>query len=269
MLTFLPAGLLGLVVASLAAAYMSTISTHLNWGSSYLVHDLYRRFLKPEARERELVRVGRISTAVLMAVAGAVSLALENALQTFQILLQIGAGTGLLFLLRWFWWRVNAAAEIVAMAVSLLVAVWFQFFHAAAFGAKLEPWRELTIGVAITTVAWLAAAWLGPATDHRTLRAFYRATRPGGPGWERLRRSAAAAGEPLPEGIGELPSGIACAALGCVAVYGALFATGLAIYGRIGAALGLFGIAIAAGLAVRTLLSRSARRIDAALSEAR
>ena len=269
MLTFLPAGLLGLVVASLAAAYMSTISTHLNWGSSYLVHDLYRRFIRPEASEAQLVRVGRIWTAILMAISCAISLALDNALQAFQILLQIGAGTGLLFLLRWFWWRVNAAAEIVGMVVSFLVALHFQFVHAAIFGARLPAWQELTIGVAVTTASWLAAAFVAPVTEESTLRRFCRATRPGGPGWERVRRSAQAAGEPLPEGIGELPSGVACAALGCVAVYGALFATGLAIYGRRAAALGLAALAVAAALAIRKLWSRSSRRIDAALAEVR
>jgi hypothetical protein len=269
MLTFLPAGLLGLVVASLAAAYMSTISTHLNWGSSYLVHDVYRRFVKPEASEREMVRFGRISTAVLMAVASAVSLALENALQTFQILLQIGAGTGLLFLLRWFWWRVNAVAEIVAMAVSFAAALWFQFAHAAVFGAPLAPWKQMVAGVALTTVAWIAAALGGPRTDEATLRSFYRATRPGGPGWERVRRSAAADGAPLPAGIGELPSGLACATLGCLAVYAALFATGLAIYGRVSGALALAALAAAAAVAIRSLWTRSSARIERELAEER
>jgi hypothetical protein len=267
MLTFLPAGLLGLVVASLAAAYMSTISTHLNWGASYLVHDFYRRFVRPEATERDLVRVGRYSTVALMAVASAVSLLLENALQVFQILLQVGAGTGLLFLLRWFWWRVNATAELTAMVVSFLVACWFQFAHEGVFGAPLAGWKQMMIGVAITTAAWLAAAFLGPCTDEATLRRFCRATRPGGPGWERVRREAAAAGEPLPEGLGELPSGIACAALGCVVVYAALVATGFAIYGRTIAALALAGLAVASTLAIRTLWSRSSHRIEAALAK--
>jgi Na+/proline symporter len=267
MLTFLPAGLLGLVVASLAAAYMSTISTHLNWGSSYLVHDWYGRFVRPRASERELVRFGRISTAVLMTAAGAISLLLENALQVFQILLQIGAGTGLLFLLRWFWWRVNAASEIVAMAVSFLVAAWFQFGHARLFGEAPPAWRQMVAGVAITTVAWLAAAFWGPKTDDETLRRFYRATRPGGPGWERIRRSAEAAGAPLPSGLGELPSGLACSALGCIAVYAALFATGAMIYGRVAAALALGGLAVASALAMRAIWMKSSARIERALEE--
>jgi Na+/proline symporter len=269
MLTFLPAGLLGLVVASLAAAYMSTISTHLNWGSSYLVHDLYRRFVRPEAAERQLVRVGRWATVALMALSGAVSLLLENALQAFQILLQIGAGTGLLFLLRWFWWRVNAAAELTAMGVSFLIAVYFQFVHPRLFGAQLDSWQQLVCGVAVTTVAWLTAAWLGPPTDDATLRRFCRLTRPGGPGWRAVRARAADAGEPLPSGLGELPSGVACAALGCVAVYAALFATGAAIYGRVPTAVVLAATGIVAGLGIRWLWARSTGRDDSLAGGAR
>jgi SSS family solute:Na+ symporter len=269
MLTLLPAGLMGLVVASLAAAYMSTISTHLNWGSSYLVHDFYRCFVKPQASDRELVRVGRLSTLVLMAAAGAISLLLENALQVFQILLQIGAGTGLLFLLRWFWWRVNAASELVAMAVSFAIAVWFQFGHTRLFGAPLPAWKQMVAGVAITTAAWLLAAFWGARTDEATLRRFYRATRPGGPGWKRVRRAAAADGEELPAGLGELPSGLACAALGCVAVYAALFATGLAVYGRTAAAIGLAVLAAATAWTIRAIWSRSSARIERSLEEAR
>ncbi len=260
MLTFLPAGILGLVVASLAAAYMSTISTHLNWGSSYLVHDLYRRFIRPDATERQLVGVGRWATVALMALSGAVSLLLENALQAFQILLQIGAGTGLLFLLRWFWWRVNAASELTAMGVSFLVAVYFQFGHARLFGAPLDSWLQLVIGVAMTTTAWLVAAWVGPPTDDATLRRFCRLTRPGGPGWDAVRRRAEAAGEALPSGLGELPAGIACAALGCVAVYAALFATGSVLVGRSAAAGGLAVVSVAAALSIRWLWARSTGR---------
>ncbi len=263
MLTFLPAGLLGLVVASLAAAYMSTISTHLNWGASYLVHDLYRRFVAPQATERELVRFGRWATVGLMAAAGAISLLLSNALQAFQIMLQIGAGTGLLFLLRWFWWRVNAASELVAMSVSFLIAVYFQLVHPRLYGAPLEEWRQLTIGVALTSAAWIATAFLSRPTDEATLRAFYRATRPGGPGWARVRREAAAAGEPLPEGLAELPVGIACMALGCAAVYAALFAAGSALYGERGRALLLASVALGAAWAIRALWSRSQRRVAA------
>lgn len=267
MLTFLPAGLLGLVVASLAAAYMSTISTHLNWGASYLVHDFYRRFVKNEATEAEMVKVGRLATVLLMAASGALALLLENALQAFQILLQIGAGTGLLFLLRWFWWRVNALAELLAMVSSFVFALYFQLFHALLFGAPLPAWQQLAIGVGATTAVWLAAAFFGAPTDESTLRHFYRRTRPGGPGWRRVAEAAAADGEPLPSGLGELPAGILCSLLGCVAVWSALFATGLYIYGRAAAAGGLFALALAASAGIFFFWTRSARRMELAEKE--
>lgn len=267
MLTYLPVGLLGMVVASLAAAYMSTISTHLNWGSSYLVHDFYQRFVKPDATEEQMVRVGRISTVVLMIASGALALLLENALQAFQILLQIGAGTGLLFLLRWFWWRVNALAELVAMVSSFAIALYFQLLHARLFGEPLPAWEQLLIGVGLTTVAWLAAAFLGAPTEEATLRNFYRQTRPGGAGWRRVAEEAAKDGEPLPSGLGELPAGLLCSALGCVAVWAALFATGLWIYGRGAAATGLFALALAASWAISAIWKRSARRIELAEKE--
>ncbi len=256
MLTFLPAGLLGLVVASLIAAYMSTISTHLNWGASYLVHDVYRRFYAPDADQRRLVLVGRVATVALMAVACLISLWLENALQAFQILLQIGAGTGLLFLLRWFWWRVNAASELTAMIVSFLVAVYFQFLHARLFGVELADWQRLCAGVAVTTVAWLAVAFLTAPTDDDVLRRFVRTIRPDGPGWNVVRRRAEAAGEALPAGASELTLGIACMMLGSVAVYSALFATGMFLYGKLGQAAILALVSAASAFGIFRLWGR-------------
>ncbi len=254
MLTLLPAGVLGLVVASLAGAYMSTISTHLNWGASYLVHDFYQRFIDPQASEKRLVLVGRVLTAVLMAAAGAISLLLSNALQAFQILMQIGAGTGLLFLLRWFWWRVNAASELVAMSVSFLVAVYFQLVHARVSDLVIAEAWQLVIGVGITSVAWITTALMTRPTDAATLRNFAATIRPGGPGWEKVARDAAAAGEPLPTGRSHLASGIACAALGAFAVYAALFATGAALYGQAGRAIALAAASGAAGVATWRLM---------------
>ncbi len=239
MLTFLPAGLLGLVVASLVAAYMSTISTHLNWGASYIVNDFYRRFLNPDADERQLVRVGRVSTAALMLVACLVSLLLSNALQAFQILLQIGAGTGLLFILRWFWWRINAVSEITAMSVSFVIAVYFQLLHPRLTGATLDPTVQLVAGVAITTTAWVGVALATTPTDEGTLRSFYRKIGPRGPGWAAVLRRAAADGVPLEAtatGSGDLPIALACMSLATLAVYSALFATGYFLYGETGLA---------------------------------
>ena len=246
MLTFLPSGLLGLVVGSLAAAYMSTISTHLNWGSSYVVNDFYRRFVRPEASEKELVRIGRVSTVLLMALAAVVALQLENALQAFQILLQIGAGTGLLFIMRWFWWRINAWSEIAAMTVSFAVALFFFVRHKATDGSVpgLEPWQELLIGVAITTVGWVLVTMLTRPTATSKLRSFYALTRPGGPGWRRVIRQAEEDGESLgTDGAWKVPFGIMCMLLGSLAVYSSLFAVGYWLYDNRGLAIGLTGIA--------------------------
>lgn len=233
MLTFLPTGLLGLVVASLIAAYMSTISTHLNWGSSYVVNDFWARFINSDATEKEKVWVGRVSTVVLMVIAALFALALSNALQAFNILLQIGAGTGLLFILRWFWWRINALSELTAMVVSFLVAIYMQFF--APDG--MADWQKLIIGVAITTVCWLIVTFITPASDRGTLRRFHRLTRPGGPGWKRIIEEARAEGDDITgdsNGRSNLPAGILCMVLGCFAVYCALFGVGYFIYGQAG-----------------------------------
>ena len=241
MLVFLPSGLLGLVVASLAAAYMSTISTHLNWGASYIVDDVYRRFIRRGADERHYVWVGRVATIGLIVLASVVALWLENALQAFQILLQIGAGTGLVFLLRWFWWRINVWSELSAMVISFLVAVYFQFVHEAVGLTRWDASLELVAGVVITTIGWLTVTFLTPPTDAETLRRFHELIQPLGPGW----RGAGLETPPDPE---DSPSAAFLAwFLGCVVVYGALFGTGYALYGRGGlAALCLAAAATAA-----------------------
>jgi Na+/proline symporter len=231
MLTFLPAGLLGLVLASLAAAYMSTMSSQLNWGSSYLVNDFYQRFVRPDAPERELVLVGRISTIVLMLLACTMALYLESAMQAFNILLTIGAGTGLLFLLRWFWWRINAFSEIAAMAVSFIVALWFEFGTDGSWAFH----HKLLIGIGLTTAAWLVATFAAPGTDDRTLEKFYRLIRPSGPGWQRVRDQLASATELAPTAPPQdnIPRALMNIFLGCIGTYGALFAIGSFIYGRL------------------------------------
>lgn len=236
MLTFLPAGLLGIVMASLIAAFMSTISTHLNWGSSYVVNDFYRRFVKPEASDRELVLVGRLSTVLLMAMAALLAPWLENAKRGFDLLLQIGAGTGLLFILRWFWWRINAWSEIAAMGVSFLVALYFGAIHPALGLPEIATEWQLILGVAITTLAWVGVTFLSPGTDPRVLRSFFRQIRPAGNGWRRVVADAAAEGEDLGAGEGNLSEGILAMVIGAFTVYGTLFAVGFWIYGRTGPA---------------------------------
>lgn len=252
MLVFLPSGLLGLVVASLAAAYMSTISTHLNWGASYMVDDVYRRFIAPDEDEKQYVRIGRIATVGLITLASVISLWLENALQAFQILLQIGAGTGLVFLLRWFWWRINAWSELSAMIISFLVALYFQFGHEALGFTEVDPSLQLVLGVLITTVGWLTVTFLTPPTEPATLESFHRLIRPMGNGW-------AGAGLGITEEERSAES-IAAAFLawflGVTVVYGAVLGTGYLLYGQTVLAGVCLGAAIVASLALLKTLPR-------------
>ncbi|HSA54532.1 MAG TPA: sodium:solute symporter family protein [Gemmatimonadaceae bacterium] len=226
MLRFLPAGFLGLMVAGMLAAYVSTISTHLNWGTSYLVHDLYRRFLRPDAEERHYVAMGRLVTGVLMAIAAGLTYVLDSARESFELLLSIGAGTGLLYLLRWFWWRVNAWSEIVAMGASFVVAL--AFFIARKSGVPIESHIALILTVAITTVAWIAATLATPPTDRSTLASFYRLVRPAGPGWTAVRAEAG-----LPPSPDSFANSLLGWILGCLLVYSALFGAGSFIYGQV------------------------------------
>jgi SSS family solute:Na+ symporter len=225
MLRFLPAGLLGLMVAGLLSAYVSTISTHLNWGTSYLVHDLYRRFLRTDASEAHYVAIGRLVTALLMVLAALLTYVLDTARASFELLLSIGAGTGLLYLLRWFWWRINAWTEIVAMLASFILAA--GFFLAARRGGTIPAHVSLLITVGVTTIIWLATAYFSPPTDRATLVNFYRTVRPAGPGWASVRREA---------GVGASPDSLAHSllgwVLGCAFVYAALFGSGSFLYGQ-------------------------------------
>ena len=183
MLSLLPTGLLGLVLASLIAAFMSTISSHLNWGASYISIDFYKRFIKKNASEKEVVRAGKLSTVILMILAGFVSLQLSDSLGAFNILLQIGAGTGSIFLLRWFWWRVNAYSEITGMIISFFVAVYFEWIHESLFDIRLKEYAELLIGVGVTTFSWLLVTILTKPTDDDKLMEFYKKIKPYGVGW--------------------------------------------------------------------------------------
>jgi SSS family solute:Na+ symporter len=234
MLTYLPRGIMGIVVASLIAAYMSTMASHLNWGSSYVVNDFYRRFIKPTASEKELVFVGRVSTVVLMAMSAFVALWAQNALQMFDYLLLVGAGTGLIFILRWFWWRINAWTEITGMVVSGAVGFYMVFVHERLGLDPIPAHIRLILGVIITTISWLTVTLLTPPAGDEKLRSFYRLVRPAGSGWKAVLRKAQAEGKPIPETAakGDLPLGILCMVAGCLAVYSALFATGFYLYGQ-------------------------------------
>lgn len=232
MLTFLPSGLLGLVVTSLIAAYMSTISTHLNWGASYIVNDFYKRFVKPEASQKEMVRVGQGITVLLMFFAMVFALLLDNALGAFNILLQIGAGTGLLFILRWFWWRINAASELTAMAVSFLIALYFGLLHEKLGFAPIASWQQLIIGVSITTIAWVVVSYLTTPTNMEVMVNFINRVNPGGPGWKKIINQAQQSGISItaPSGPWKIPVGILCMITGTIGIYSFLMGTGLLIY---------------------------------------
>jgi Na+/proline symporter len=247
MLTTMPSGWLGVVLASLLAAYMSTISTHLNWGSSYVVNDFYGRFIEPDASESRLVLVGRASTVVMMIAAAVMALQLQTASQGFQILLQIGAGTGLLFILRWYWWRINAYAEVAAMVISFAVALLFAWYGEAI---GVPDWAKLTLGVAVTTAGWMLVALFTPADDAQTLEDFCRSVCPAGPGWGPVRQRAASAGRPIPDPSprDSLLLGLTRMALGCIAVYSTLFGTGYVLYGQWSSATATLALAgLAAG----------------------
>ena len=220
MLTLLPSGLLGLVAASLIAAFMSTMSTQVNLGASYLVNDFYHRFIKPDASEEQLVRVGRMFTVISIVLGGGLGLMLTNAGQAFDMLLMLGAGTGLIYILRWFWWRINAYTEIVAMVSSLFIAGYFNFANTG-----LEGWQKITIGAVITTIVWIGATFLTPPDDEEILRKFVKKVNPGGLGWNKFRES----GNPEPWSV---LNGIVAMLLGCFAVYGFLLGTGQLIYGQ-------------------------------------
>jgi len=220
MLTLLPSGLLGLVAASLIAAFMSTMSTQLNLGASYLVNDFYHRFIKPDASEKHLVNVGRLFTIISIILGGGLGLFLTSAGQAFTLLLMIGAGTGMIYILRWFWWRINAYTEIVAMVSSLCIAFYFNFIDQSFAG-----WEKIVIGAILTTVVWVVATYFTPPDDEETLQNFVKKVNPGGPGWSKYSHGVSS--EPWP-----VPNGILCMILGCSAVYGVLLGVGQLIYGE-------------------------------------
>ncbi len=254
MLNFLPPGLLGLILASLIAAFMSTISSHLNWGSSYVVNDWYKRFYKPEASERELVNVGRISTVLLMFFAAIISLFFADAKGAFDILLQIGAGTGLIFILRWFWWRINAWSEIAAMAISFIVALGMHYF----IGDTMESHVKLVLGIVITTIGWLVVTFATEPSSQDTLLNFYKKIRPAAAGWKPVIEKGMEANKMNIEerNQGQLPLQILGMVIGCFTVYGFLFATGYWIYGNTTSAIIATIVAVVGAIALVRILSK-------------
>jgi Na+/proline symporter len=264
MLSKLGTGWLGLVVASIIAAYMSTIGTHLNWGSSYLVHDFYRRFIRPGAPERELVAAGRVTTLLLMIIGGTFALTfLNNATQAFDILLLSGAGSGAIYLLRWFWWRINAWTEIAAMIFATVMAVILVFVvpDEALVTEMLDAFTmKLLIAVGGTTVVWILTTLLTRPETKEILREFYMLTHPGGPGWKKVIKDAEAEGQNIDEAEAgknwEMPSQILMVFIGCIVIYSSLFSIGSFVYGNNGTGILLAGVAAAGTFLLFRLLDK-------------
>ncbi|HPS00181.1 MAG TPA: Na+:solute symporter [Candidatus Sumerlaeota bacterium] len=250
MLIFLPTGFIGLMVGGLIAANSSTILTHLNWGASYLVHDFYQRFLVKGAPEKHYVMAGRIATLILFLCSSGLVFFLDSAKASFDIILQIGAGTGLLYLLRWFWWRINAWCEVVAMVSSFLVSLVILFLKKS--GIPEEPYLTthlcLIYTVVFTTICWVATAYLAPQTDRKILYEFYKKVRPFGPGWERIRKELGISKEEAAATHENIPMGLLGWVAGCTTIWSALFTVGNYLYGRMDYAGILLGIFLVSGI---------------------
>jgi Na+/proline symporter len=257
MLRFLPVGWMGLMLGGLIAANSSTILTHLNWGASYLVHDFYQRFLNKGQPEAHYVRAGRICTVILFFASSAMVYALDTAAENFNIMLQVGAGTGLLYLVRWFWWRVTAWCEVAAMISSFAISVIFLIMHKNGMAVGTVPQLLITIG--LTTVCWLFVAYLGPQNDPAVLIDFYKKVRPFGPGWRavRLKAGIPAAEAVMDEEGQNFPLALLGWFAGCIMIWSALFSVGNFLYGRME-----YGAGLLASFAVSSvILIRVVRRL--------
>ena len=259
MFVCLPVGWIGLMVAGLIAACSSTILTHLNWGASYLVHDFYRCFINKNGTEKHYVFAGRLATIGLYLCAGALTFVLNTAKDNFDIMLQVGAGTGLLYLLRWFWWRINAWCEVVAMVSSFGISIfWIILKKWGPAGSQLNTHEQLLYTIAFTTVCWVLAAFVPRLhTDQNTLIAFYRKVRPFGPGWNPIRRQVSLSAEEIAAvDHANIPLALVGWATGCAMIWSSLFAIGNYLYGRMGYAAVLGGIAVLSGFALICVIHR-------------
>jgi solute:Na+ symporter, SSS family len=278
MLVFLPVGFVGLMVGGLIAAASSTILTHLNWGASYLVHDFYRRFIRTGASEHHYVWIGRLATVGLFVCAAMLTYVLVTAKDAFDVILQVGAGTGLLYLVRWFWWRISAWCEVVAMVSSFAISVLFfclnkhplmidspaNFWISHGFltassdgtGYIIPSYIELMATVAFTTVCWVATAYLGPVTDQQTLIAFFRKVHPAGPGWEPIRKAAGISKAEARAHQDNLPMALVGWTSGCATIWSALFTIGNYLYGRMTAATVLLVVFVVSGSILIAVVDR-------------
>ena len=248
----LPVGFRGLLLASFAAAYMSTISTQMNWGSSYIVNDFYRRFVRPDDSDAHYVFASRVATFVTMALSLVVTYYMNRITGGWELVLTLGAGTGLVYILRWYWWRVNAWSEIAAMSAALVVSMGLRWSGTFEAGTPLGFAQTILTTVGITTVIWLAATFLTAPEPESKLLDFYRRVRPAGPGWAPIAVRAGVAATPAGEQL--LPNVINWV-LGIVVVYSTLFAFGQLLFGTVLSAVGLGVVALACAVALSRRLA--------------
>ncbi|HVV01651.1 MAG TPA: Na+:solute symporter, partial [Verrucomicrobiae bacterium] len=224
------------------------------WGASYLVHDFYRQFIRSDGSEKHYVLAGRIATATLFLCASVLTFFLDSAKDTFDLILQIGAGTGLLYLARWFWWRINAWCEVAAMVSSFAasVVVFVLNHHGAAIGTD----AALLITIGATTVCWVATAYLGPQTDPKVLIEFYKKVRPFGPGWRQVRKAAGFGPEDEERAGENIPLSLLGWVAGCATIWSSLFAVGNFIYGWYRSATLLLAVFVASGATLIYVVNR-------------
>lgn len=254
MLKFLPVGFIGLMVGGLFAANSSTILTHLNWGASYLVHDFYQRFINTDASEKHYVLMGRLATVLLFLLAAGLTFVLATAKDAFDLILQVGAGTGLLYLLRWFWWRINAWCEVAAMVSSFGTSV--VLLVLARNGMPFSTHQALLITIAVTTVCWVVTAFVGPQTDRQVLIDFYKKVKPFGPGWRRIRLEAGITDEEAQATRENIPLALVGWSSGCMLIWSALFTIGNFLYGRTQVVYVLLAVAVVSGAILAWVVSR-------------
>lgn len=255
MLRFIPSGFVGLMVGGLIAANSSTILTHLNWGASYLVHDFYRQFIRKDASEKHYVLAGRIATIILFILSSSLVFVLDTAKGAFDVILQVGAGTGLLYLVRWFWWRVNAWCEVVAMMSSFLVSLIFLILEKEQIYSTTSA-KRLIMTVIATTICWLLAAYLAPQTDRQTLIDFYRKVKPAGPGWAPVRQMAGMTAAEASATGDSIPLALVGWVSGCALIWSSLFTVGSFLYGRTMQGVVLLAVFIISGLVLLRVINR-------------
>jgi Na+/proline symporter len=250
----MPHALRGILIAGFMAAFMSTIATQLNWGSSYLVEDFYRRFIRRDGTEKHYVNISRIATLLLVAASAYVSAQLVTISQGWEVVLEVGAGTGGVYLLRWYWWRINAWSEISAMATALGMTVILHHWQLFGGSAPVIFAKTTLVTTGVTTIVWVSVTLLTPAEPAEVLLRFYREVRPHVAGWRRI----AVLAREVPE-TRDLGKNLVAWILGCAMVYAALFGIGKLCLGDRGLGLALLALSmICAALLYRDISKRVA-----------